>query len=139
MNLFAQNESSVATESTSSNKTKVTTVRSTSTDDLTKIHGLGKASQKVLNGNGVYSFAQVATMTSQQLNGLFAESKKRFQLIDTSTWPAQAEQFARTESEQAVSSLTVEMEMLDEIDSIREMAAEARTTSAASSKKKQAS
>ena len=135
-----QNDLSDAKESKSQDKTNVATVGSTGTDDLTKIRGLGKASQKVLNNNGIYSFTQVASMTSQQLDMLFADSPKRFQLINTSTWAAQAQQFANAgSSSQKVSSQILEAEILDEIDSIREIAVGAKTSSSTQREKDQTS
>ena len=139
MEPVAKTNPSGVKEDSSSDQTKKTAVGSASNDNLTKINGLGKASQKVLNKNGIHSFAQVASMTSQQLDTLFAASKKRFQLIKTSTWPAQARQFASTESNQEVSSGILEAEILDEIDSIRDMASDVKSSSSASSKKEQTS
>ena len=133
------NESNVKKQSKSHDTVNALTVGSTTADDLTKIHGLGKASQKVLNDNEIFSFAQVASMTSQQLDRLFSESPRRFKLIKTSTWPAQAKQFATAESTEEVSSQILEAEIFDEIDSIREIATSAETSSSVPRKKKQAS
>ena len=110
--------------STKANDVQANDVR----DDLIKIHGLGKASQKVLNNNGICSFAQVASMTSQQLDTLFDEEQKRFQLVDKGSWPLQAQRFIDTQSKE-VSSFNLEMEILDEIDSLREIATDAMTSS----------
>ena len=119
--------------------TRATSARSGKGDDLTKIHGLGPASKKKLNSKGINSFAQVASMTSQQLATLFAESAKRFQLIDTSTWPAQAQQFASAQIEQESTVINLETEILDEIDSIRDMASSSETSSSAPRKKEKVS
>ena len=136
---LAQNKLNIKEESKSHATVNASTVGSTAKDDLTKIRGLGKASQEVLNKNNIYSFAQVGSMTSQQLDLLFSESPKRFQLVKTSTWPAQAKQFATAESNEEVSSQKLEAEILDEIDSIRKIATSAKTSSSAPRKKKQAS
>ena len=133
-NLQATSDKNLVAGSTPS-----TSARSGKGDDLTKIHGLGPASRKKLNSKGINSFAQVASMTSQQLATLFAESAKRFQLIDTSTWPAQAQQFASAQIEQEATVINLETEILNEIDSIRDIASSAQTSSSAPRKKEQAS
>ena len=94
--------------------------RSATRDDLTKIRGIGPAACRVLRQNGVVRFEQVAKMSVQELTDLFADTKSRFQMLDTSTWPAQAEALA--------SGLDSEVELLNEINSIRGI-----TTSSSSS------
>ena len=98
-------------------------------DDLTRINGLGPASRKVLNKNGIYSFFQVASMTSPQLEKLFAAMPKRFQLIDTLTWPAQAQKLASPRATRQTASHNLEMEVLDKIDEIQEIASSGKTSS----------
>ena len=131
----AINQRTTTDENLVATSTFATSTKSGKGDDLTKIHGLGPASKKVLNSKGINSFAQVASMTSQQLAALFAESAKRFQLIDPSTWPAQALQFASAQIEQEATVINLETEILDEIDSIRDMASSAKTSSSAPRKK----
>ena len=105
-------------------------------NDLTALHGLGKASQTVLNKNSIYSLHQIASMTSQQLDALFAQEQKRFQLVDKSTWPLQAQRLIGVGSQEEASTLNLEMEILDEIDSIREIAASAAVSGSTLRKKK---
>ena len=91
-------------------------------EDLTKIKGLGKASQKVLNKNEIYRFAQVGSMTPKQLDKIFASMQKRFQLLDTTTWPSQAQELASEgRSRESKNALNLENEILDEIDSIQQI------------------
>ena len=136
---IAQANENAAAKTVKSQQSTVAKLDPLTADDLTKIHGLGKASQKVLNESNINSFVQVASMTSEQLDAIFAKKHKRFQLINTSTWPTQAEQFASEASGQEVSSLNFEMELLDEIDSIRSNAASSMTSSSTPGKKKKTS
>ena len=102
-------ETTVKTTSGTSTRSK-----SSKSDDLKRIRGIGPATQRVLRKNGIVRFEQVAKMSAQQLNDLFANMQSRFQLLDTSTWPTQAEAFA--------SGLDTEVELLNEINSIRDIA-----------------
>ena len=60
-------------------------------------------------------------MTSQQLGEMFAEMPKRFQLINTTTWPTQARELAGMGAPQSSGSLSSELELFDEIDKIQEV------------------
>ena len=103
---------------------------SSQSDDLTKICGLGKASQKVLEENGICSFTKIASMTSWQLDKLFTSMPRRFQLIDTTSWPTQARELSGYTLQPEADSICTEMEILDEIDSIREVPNSGSTSSA---------
>ena len=98
-------------------------------DDLTRIHGIGPATQRVLRANGINRFEQLAEMNSAQVESLFEEFPSRFQLLDTSTWAAQAQALVTRCADQ-MPGLELESGMLDEIDSISNLA----TTSASVSK-----
>jgi len=132
----AARDSNDVKEATSNQKSVAAIAPLAIANNLTVIHGLGKASQKVLNENGINSFAQIASMTSQQLDSIFAKKQKQFQLIDTSTWPTQAQQLVGEVSKQQDYSQNLEMELLDEIDSIRDIAASSGTSSASHKRKK---
>ena len=132
----AARDSNDVKEATSNQKSVAAIAPLAIANNLTVIHGLGKASQKVLNENGINSFAQIASMTSQQLDSIFAKKQKQFQLIDTSTWPTQAQQLVGEVSKQQDYSPNLEMELLDEIDSIRDIAASSGTSSASHKRKK---
>ena len=98
---------------------------SSASDDLTKIRGIGPATTKVLNANGIHRFEQLAEMSSQQLEDLFADMASRFKMQDRSTWPAQAKSFAS----QRGGAEDTEMEILEDINSIRAIASESNSTS----------
>ena len=65
-------------------------------DNLTKISGVGRATQDFLNKRGIFSFQQIASMTSEQLDELFEGTDNRFQLLNTETWPQQAQEYLET-------------------------------------------
>jgi len=89
-------------------------------DDLTQIRGIGPATQRVLRENGVQSFDQVAKMNSDQLGELFADLETQFRLIDTTTWPSQAQEFVNERS-----GTCMETNLLNEVNSIRNIASTA--------------
>ena len=84
-------------------------------DDLTRIRGIGPATQRVLRSNGIQSFDQIASMTSDEIGNLFADEQTRFSMLDTTTWPSQAREFVNERS----GSLDAELGVLDEVNSIR--------------------
>ena len=92
-----------------------TTSRYSSSDDLTKIRGIGPATRTVLKENGIHSFAQVAKMSPEELTDLFADKQSRFKMQDTSNWPAEARSFVS----QQLSVDDAETELLDEVNEIR--------------------
>ena len=59
-------------------------------DDLTSINGIGAATQRFLNKQGIFSFAQVAALDNEQLKDLFADRGNKFQLLNYETWAEQA-------------------------------------------------
>ncbi len=61
-----------------------------STDDLTLIVGVGPATSKLLNQLGIHKFEQIAEMPSDQLAEMVQAADARFNLVDSSTWAAQA-------------------------------------------------
>ena len=98
-----------------SDKSKAaTTTPTVVTDELTKILGIGPLTQKLLQENGIGSFEKLASMTSEQLKEFFAKQESRFQLLDPTTWPAQAKALA--------TDLNAESALLDEINAIRGIA-----------------
>lgn len=80
-------------------------------DDLTKISGIGQATQKFLNKQGINCFEQIAKMDGQQLKEIFAGSS-RFQFLNPATWPAQAKEILQA------SLSCQEAEVLEDIKSI---------------------
>ena len=89
-------------------------------DDLTAIRGIGPAIQKILGEKGIRRFEQIASMKNEQFEELFAEHQKRFNLVDPSTWPEQAQTMLRDRP----GYNELENEILNEIQSIAEMAKE---------------
>ena len=113
-------EGSIAGSSTTSNSFKA--------DDLTEIRGIGPATNKVLLAKGITRFEQIAKLSSQQLDDLFAGMESRFQMQDTSTWPAQAQSLAKQRS-----SDDAGIGVLEDINSIRAMASGSDSTSRSTS------
>ena len=68
-------------------------------DDLTSINGIGAATQRFLNKQGIFSFSQVASMDDKQLKDLFANRGNKFQLLNTETWAEQAKEFLKSTSQ----------------------------------------
>jgi len=60
-------------------------------DDLTEINGIGPGRQKLLNGAGFYTFAQLANTTPEQLRPFIGES---IRLEDMDMWIEQAKGLA---------------------------------------------
>ena len=89
-----------------------------SPDDLTMISGIGPVAQQVLHDHGIHRFEQVAELSVEQLRGMFFDDQNKFQLLDPSTWPAQALAFASLQ----VTEEEVDYTMLEEVDSIRSIA-----------------
>ena len=89
-------------------------------DDLTAIRGIGPATQKLLGEKGIRRFEQIASMKSEQFEELFAEHQERFNLVDPSTWPEQAQSMLRNRA----GYNDQENEILNEIQSIAELAKE---------------
>ena len=101
-------------------KTRKTQSCSQTRDDLTKVRGIGPASQKVLLKNGIESFEQLAQMNTEELNGIFEKQSNRFSMIDVSTWATQARAFADSRS-----FASEEETLLNEVNEIRDMATSA--------------
>ena len=59
-------------------------------DDLTKIRGIGPATARLLNENGITRFEQMADIDSDRLQQLLDNGGPQFQLIGWSTWTRQA-------------------------------------------------
>ena len=87
------------------NKRKAKTLESKSSvsdkEDLTKISGVGAATQRFLNKKGIFSFSQIASMDSRQLQEVFKSGERRFQLLNTETWAEQAKAILKTKAEES--------------------------------------
>jgi predicted flap endonuclease-1-like 5' DNA nuclease len=60
-------------------------------DDLRKIEGIGPKIARILNAQGITTFAQLAATDAHRLKQIMAAAGPRFQLADPTNWPAQAQ------------------------------------------------
>ncbi len=67
----------------------------TEADDLTKIHGIGPATAKLLNAAGIRTYQQLHATKLSRLQNILADGGSRFALIDASSWHHQT-RFATT-------------------------------------------
>lgn len=66
-------------------------------DDLTKIEGIGPAIAKVLAGQGVITFADLASKDADTIKGFLTEAGGQFKMHDPTTWPQQGDMAAKGE------------------------------------------
>jgi predicted flap endonuclease-1-like 5' DNA nuclease len=59
-------------------------------DDLRIVEGIGPVISALLNKNGIYTFAQLAGTSIEQLRTILDAGGPRFRIADPETWPAQA-------------------------------------------------
>jgi len=59
-------------------------------DDLKRIEGIGPKIARLLNDNGILTFAQLANTSSEYLQVILQAGGPNFQLADPTTWPQQA-------------------------------------------------
>jgi predicted flap endonuclease-1-like 5' DNA nuclease len=59
-------------------------------DDLTKIEGIGKKIETVLNKGGILSYKQLAKTTAKKLKQLLEDAGPKFSMHIPTTWPKQA-------------------------------------------------
>ena len=111
-----KNSESISDSKTQTRTRKQQDVVSQERDDLTKIRGIGPATQKLLFKKGICRFEQIADMSGQQLEEFFSSYRSRFQLLDPSTWPRQA---AAQLKARTATSAEIEDSLLKEIDSLK--------------------
>ncbi len=66
-------------------------------DDLTKIWGIGKGLEGILNTNGIYTFEQLAEIPEEQLDAIIDRAGSRYRIATQNlhnTWATQAEMAA---------------------------------------------
>ena len=85
-------------------KRKVEKSSASDKDDLTRINGIGGATQRFLNKKGISSYSQLASMDNKQLEELFVGRENRFQLLNTETWAVQAKQAMESTTEESQSA-----------------------------------
>ena len=98
--------------------------RQSSTDDLTKIKGIGPATQKRLHAEGIFSFEQIARLDGQQIAELLGDLNGQFALVDPETWAAQARELCGSSSE-----FRQESNLVSEIKELSDAAAEVASDS----------
>lgn len=69
-------------------ETKV--VEDSTSDDLTKIEGIGPKISEILIAGGIDSYAKLGEESVEKLNELLAEAGSRYKSHDPSTWPQQS-------------------------------------------------
>lgn len=60
-------------------------------DDLKKLEGIGPKLEQVLNAAGVRNFAQLASMTPEEIKPILETAGSQFKMHDPKSWPYQAE------------------------------------------------
>jgi predicted flap endonuclease-1-like 5' DNA nuclease len=66
------------------------TTKKVSREDLTRIEGIGKKIEELLNGAGILTFADLAKSTQKNLKFILSEAGPKFAIHDPSTWSKQA-------------------------------------------------
>ena len=100
---------SEAGEATAS-KRRTSTGTTSESDDLTRINGIGPATQRFLQSQGVTRFEQIALMTGRDLLDML-ESEARFKLVEPDAWPRRAKEILADDFD-------VPMSMLDDVNAI---------------------
>ena len=70
-------------------KTKAASRKNTQ-DDLTRIEGIGKKIEELLNGEGILTYGDLAKATQKKLKSILTEAGTKFAMHDPATWPKQA-------------------------------------------------
>jgi predicted flap endonuclease-1-like 5' DNA nuclease len=61
-----------------------------SSDDLTKIEGIGPKVKGLLNEAGIMTFAQLAAKTPEELDAILDAAGSIYKAMDETSWPKQA-------------------------------------------------
>ncbi len=83
--------SDVGTARVSSIPPSVTSTGQGHKDDLKKLEGIGPKLEQVLNAAGVRNFAQLASMTPDEIKPILEAAGNQFKMHDPKSWPYQAE------------------------------------------------
>jgi predicted flap endonuclease-1-like 5' DNA nuclease len=59
-------------------------------DDLTKIEGIGKKIEQLLNKNNIHNYKQLAKSTINNLKAVLESGGSKFSMHDPGSWPKQA-------------------------------------------------
>ena len=60
-------------------------------DKLTKVEGIGPKVNGLLNAAGINTFSDLAGASFEQLKGILSDAGSRYQMMDPTTWPQQAQ------------------------------------------------
>jgi predicted flap endonuclease-1-like 5' DNA nuclease len=59
-------------------------------DDLTRIEGIGKKIEELLNGEGILTYGDLAKATQKKLKSVLSEAGPKFSMHDPASWPKQS-------------------------------------------------
>ncbi len=59
-------------------------------DDLKIVEGIGPKIEKLLNNEGILTFAQLAIASPERIKEILVAAGTRFQMHDPTTWPQQS-------------------------------------------------
>ena len=59
-------------------------------DDLRRIEGIGPKIAQLMNGGGIFTFAQMAASSVERLQGILDEAGDRYRVHNPGSWPMQA-------------------------------------------------
>ena len=62
----------------------------TEPDDLRRIEGIGPKIAELMNGGGIFTFAQMAASSVERLQGILDEAGDRYRVHNPGSWPMQA-------------------------------------------------
>lgn len=68
----------------------VPTVAPVIPDDLKLVEGIGPKIEQLLNNEGIFTFAQLASTSPERIKEILVAAGSRFQMHDPSTWPEQS-------------------------------------------------
>lgn len=71
-------------------KSSVKAKKETTKDDLTKIEGIGKKIEMLLNKSDILSYKQLAKTTAKKLKTILEDAGAKFSMHNPGTWPRQA-------------------------------------------------
>jgi predicted flap endonuclease-1-like 5' DNA nuclease len=68
----------------------VPTVAPVIPDDLKLVEGIGSKIEQLLNNEGIFTFAQLASTSPERIKEILVAAGSRFQMHDPFTWPEQS-------------------------------------------------
>jgi predicted flap endonuclease-1-like 5' DNA nuclease len=67
-----------------------TSTKKASKDDLTRIEGIGRKIEELLNAAGIMTYTDLAKSTQKSLKSILAEAGSKFAMHDPASWPKQS-------------------------------------------------